>query len=208
MKSIPVTRLPAGQLEARETHRLAIEEEQGNFLSRALEIDPGIQVLGRVQLVLNAVLAQVDTEALAAISRDPAVLRVSPVRDYELALSETVTYIGARRVHDQGVDGSGIRVAVLDTGIDYNHSNLSGPGTLEAYESDYGTTPSDSRNTITDGLFPTEKVIGALTSLGKAGPMGHWPPTLTLLISTVTGLMWPTLLAERKVLRQGRPSML
>jgi hypothetical protein len=107
LKSSPVARLPAGQSATYEAHRLAVEEEQGRFLSRALKIDPGMQVLGRVQLVLNAVLAQVDARALAEISRDPAVLRVSSVVDYELALSETVPYIGALLVHDQGVDGSG-----------------------------------------------------------------------------------------------------
>jgi subtilisin family serine protease len=66
-------------------------------------------------------------------------LRIAPVRNYEPALSETVPYIGASSLHTQGVTGSGITVAVLDTGVDYTHANLGGPGTPEAYEAAYGT---------------------------------------------------------------------
>jgi minor extracellular serine protease Vpr len=178
LKNSPVGRLPAGQRATYETHRLAVEEEQAHFLNRALKIDPDMEVLGRVQLGLNAVLAEVDAAALAKISKDPAVLRISPVVDYELALSETGPYIGALPVHDQGIDGSGVRIAVLDTGVDYTHSNLFGPGTLEAYESAYGGAPSDPLNTTTDGLFPTDKVIGGFDFVGESWPSGPLAPDL------------------------------
>ncbi len=56
-----------------------------------------------------------------------------------MALSETVPYIGAADVQANGFDGSGIRVAVLDSGIDYTHANFAGPGTLAAYEAAYGS---------------------------------------------------------------------
>jgi hypothetical protein len=59
---------------------------------------------------------------------------------------------------------------VLDSGIDYTHRNLGGPGTLEAYEAAWGTSPSDPRNTTRDGLFPTAKVVDGYDFVGEAWP--------------------------------------
>ena len=36
-------------------------------------------------------------------------------------------------MRNQGIDGTGVKVGVLDSGIDYTHANLGGPGTAEAY---------------------------------------------------------------------------
>ena len=160
--------------KAREDQRNAIEAEQLDFLRRLLEVAPEAKVLGRVKLVLNAVLVEVGEDILPGLSRDPAVLRITPVFDYKLALSDTVPYIGGSAVQDLGVDGSGVRVAVLDTGVDYTHAHLNGPGTEAAYKAAYGAGPSDPRNSTTDRLFPTAKVVGGFYFVGEAWPAGPW----------------------------------
>jgi subtilisin family serine protease len=148
-----------------------VQAEQQTFLERVLD-EPNVRLLGQVQLVLNAVFAEVETDSLARLAQDPAVMRIAPVQNYEPALSETVPYIGASSLHTQGVTGAGVKVAVLDTGIDYTHANLGGPGTREAYEAAYGADPSDPRNTTTDGLFPTAKVVGGIDLIGENWPDG------------------------------------
>lgn len=41
-------------------------------------------------------------------------------------LEKSVPFIGADKVHKQGFDGKGIKIGVIDTGIDYTHSDLFG----------------------------------------------------------------------------------
>jgi subtilisin family serine protease len=136
-----------------------------------------IRALGGVEIVRlakahNAVIVSVDAARLPSIAKLAGVSMIRPVVDYELVLSETVPYIGAAAVQQLGFDGTGVRVAVLDTGVDYTHRNLGGPGTLAAYQAAYGTSPSDPKNTTRDGLFPTAKVIGGFDFVGE-----KWPGT-------------------------------
>jgi minor extracellular serine protease Vpr len=107
---------------------------------------------------------------LQTIALLPGVAKVRPVLRYQLDLSETVPYVGAKAAQTAGKDGTGVRVAVLDSGVDYTHRNLGGAGTLAAYEAAYGTGTADPRNTTRDGLFPTAKVIAGHDFVGEAWP--------------------------------------
>jgi subtilisin family serine protease len=150
----------------------AAKAQQDSFLSSVRAADRNARVIAQVQSVLNAVFVEVDAAALPKLAKDPRVVRIAPVADYQLDLSETVPYIGASAVQAKGFDGSGIKVAVLDSGIDYTHAHLGGPGTLAAYEAAWGTSPSDPRNTTLDGLFPTAKVVAGYDFVGE-----DWPNT-------------------------------
>lgn len=128
--------------------------------------------LARVTKTLNAIVVTVDAARIGAVAALPDVGSVGFLPDYQLDLRETVPYIGATKVQNAGFDGSGVRVAVLDSGVDYTHRNLGGPGTVEAYLAAYGTAPSDPRNTTRDGLFPTKKVYEGFDFVGETWPSG------------------------------------
>jgi subtilisin family serine protease len=170
LRTAPVTEQKAHGGAAQRAKR-GIKTEQTDLLARVLEADPNARVIAQVQVVMNAVFVKVDASVLPALANDPAVLRIAPVRDYELDLSETVPYIGAAAVQAAGYDGTGIRVAVLDTGIDYTHFNLGGSGNPDDYI-------LNDPNIIEPGTFPTAKVVGGYDYVGGQWTGGSGSPPL------------------------------
>ena len=79
--------------------------------------------------LVPAIAANVPPQAVAALRANPRVTVVeSDVRvfavDLELDDSWGAKRIGAGTVHQQGIWGVGVGVAILDTGIDYTHPDL------------------------------------------------------------------------------------
>ena len=136
----------------------------------------GGREVARMSKALNALIITISPSQAPALAALPGVLSVRPLHDYKLDLSETVPYIGATTVQAAGVTGAGVRVAVLDTGIDYTHKFFGGAGTAAAYQAAYGAGTGDSRNTTLDGLFPTAKVVGGFDFVGEAWPNGALAP--------------------------------
>lgn len=167
---------------AQQAHFGQLKQQQDQVVGRARQLDPDAVVLGSVQRALNAVMLRIDASALAGLASAPHVEGISPVVDYELDLSNTVPYIGATAAQDAGFTGEGVRVAVLDSGIDYTHVAFGGPGVREAYDAAYGENTLSGKNTkINDRyrgqvLFPTDKVVGGYDFIGEAWPFGPEQP--------------------------------
>ena len=65
------------------------------------------------------------------------------------------SYLGVSRVRDaQCLTGQGIRVAVLDSGVDYTHALFGGSGNVHDFEQ-----ATKSTSPRADGLFPTQRVV-------------------------------------------------
>jgi minor extracellular serine protease Vpr len=153
----------ADSATARERDNL--RRQQAALLSRVLALDPNARVIGQTQIILNAIFVEVDAAILPQLANDPAVTRIAPVGNYELDLFETVPYIGAAAVQAAGYTGKGVRVAVLDSGIDYTHAALGGSGDPLDYA---GNDPT----IIEPGTFPTAKVVGGYDFVGSSWPNG------------------------------------
>jgi minor extracellular serine protease Vpr len=147
----------------------AAKAQQDAFLGSVRAADPNARVIGQVQAVLNAVFVEVDAAALPRLAKDPRVVRIAPVGNYLLDLSETVPYIGAAAVQATGFDGTGIKVAVLDSGIDYLHAALGGSGN----PADFAANNPDI---IETGTFPTAKVVGGYDFTGPNWTGGTGSP--------------------------------
>jgi hypothetical protein len=169
--------------------RETVAAQQAAFINRILSVAPNAEVLATTQLAINSVVLSLDAADLAQLSRDTAITRVVPVSNYRQDLSETVPYIGGETVHSFGARGQGVRIAVIDSGIDYTHKALGGPGTQKAYEAAWAPLPpADSAQPIPvltsggylviddpatkadNGLFPSSKVIGGYDFVGE-----NWP---------------------------------
>ncbi len=88
----------------------------------------GGQIMHRYRLV-PAIAATIPPQAVTALRANPRVTVVeADVRvfalDAELEASWGVARIGAGPVHQDGVSGVGVKVAVLDSGVDYTHPDL------------------------------------------------------------------------------------
>lgn len=137
--------------------------QQDAFFTTVRAADPNARVIARVQSVLNAIFVEVDAAVLPALAQDPRVVRIAPVGLYEKDLAETVPYIGATAVQVTGFDGKGIKVAVLDSGIDYLHAALGGAGNPADFA-------ANAPNIIEPGTFPTAKVVGGYDFVGSTWP--------------------------------------
>jgi len=143
--------------------RINLRNEQADLLDRVYRLDPKARVVASTQLVLNAVFVEVDASVLPRLANDRAVMRIAPVGNYQLDLSETVPYIGASAVQAKGYTGKGIKVAVLDSGVDYTHADLGGSGDPADFA---GNDPT----VIERGTFPTRKVVGGYDFTGSVWP--------------------------------------
>jgi len=80
--------------------------------------------------IVNVIAASLPPQAIEALKKNPKIHYIEPdieitLEDLELDDSWGVKRIGAGLVHDSWNKGTGVKVAVIDTGIDYNHPDLS-----------------------------------------------------------------------------------
>jgi len=79
--------------------------------------------------LVPAIAATVPDNAISGLQANPNVLRVEPdlvgrAIDVELENAWGVRRIGAGQVHDLENQGSGVKVAIVDSGVDYDHPDL------------------------------------------------------------------------------------
>lgn len=85
------------------------------------------QITREYDTLFSGVAAVVDVAAIEDIRRLPNVAAVHEDVRVRAALTQSVPLIGATTVAGTyGVDGTGVKVAVLDSGIDYTHAALGG----------------------------------------------------------------------------------
>lgn len=165
--------------------------EQAAVEGALAQMSPEIKVLYRYRFVLNglAILAPRALEnefkkigGVSYVEREgsfaqPMLMEAAAARATarDIESKNSVSFIGGKRVHEElkvrtadgtevPVKGAGIRIGVIDTGIDFTHAMFGGPGTKEAYEA---IDPA-----VGEGVFPTTRVVGGVDLVGKTFDSG------------------------------------
>lgn len=150
-------------LAPRARARAARLAEQHATLQNSLQ-GLGARVTGRFTRVANALRVRVPEAEVEAISKLPGVRRVQRTRLYTRHLGVSVPFVGAPAVWSSaaaGVDGKGIRIGIIDSGIDYTHADFGGSGDVADFRANDPTR-------IEPGSFPTAKVVGGFDFAGDA----------------------------------------
>lgn len=172
VKSIPAgadARSPAAA-SATKKRVLAIEAEQSAL--EPLIVAEGAEIVARLSRLANAFQIATDEDTARRIARLPGVARVERVPVIEPSLLSAVPTVGAPAVWAgvPGLKGEGIRIGIIDSGIDYTHADFAGIGTADAYA-------ANDPKVIEPGSFPTTKIVGGFDFVGDAyNPSGGVGP--------------------------------
>jgi subtilisin family serine protease len=177
----------AGLTEAAAiAHQQALAQAQDRIAAQV--IARGGAVDARLTHAAAALAITIPGSALADLRALPGVAAIQPINDLELTqtaltdgaltLAQLNTLIESRDVHASGRTGRGVAIAIVDSGVDYTHAKLGGPGTEEAYyRARCGGAllrpddPScDPRIDPPLDLFPNAKIRGGFDLLGDVWP--------------------------------------
>ena len=133
-----------------------LETEQQTLINKISASVDGLVEMGNYTKVLNGFMAQVSFKDLDTIRALPGVKSVTKAPEHTIDLTNSVPLTQADLVWamgDTGYTGESIKIAVIDTGIDYTHAMFGTTGSVEAYA-------ANDPNVIEPGTFPTPKVVG------------------------------------------------
>lgn len=122
----------------------------------------GGKVTARFTRVAHALRLQIPEDQLERLATLPGVRRIQRVRLYSRHLTVSAPLVGAPRVWATpapGMDGRGMRIGIIDSGIDYTHADFGGSGKVADY------TDNDPTR-IEPGTFPTAKIVGGFDFAG------------------------------------------
>lgn len=147
-----------------------------NAITAAITAKGG-KVEKQLQSAYNGIRVRIQQSKAASLASLPGVTGVHAITPKTLDNTVSVPYIGAPQVwQDAGVTGKGVKVAIIDTGIDYTHADFGGPGTAAAYAS----AKADSTQTLpaNSTLFGPNapRVKGGYDFVGDAYAAGTTTP--------------------------------
>lgn len=162
-----------GKIEVDQSQVKAVLAEQEKALADLKALSTEVQVLYRYKMVLNGIAIAGPNSLLEKIKGIGNIAYIENSANFgrpiladtpastekeDLRLANSVKWIGAENLHAKNIRGQGVKVGIIDTGIDYTHAMLGGLGTEEAYKSVDPSKPAI--------LFPNKRVVGGMDFVG------------------------------------------
>ena len=152
------------QVPSARAYEAQLDDEHASFISRAVLVSPNLRVRTELRKLVNAVSIEVSDGELAAIAALPGVKRVQLVKEYHALLDASVPLINAPALWDRlggvGVAGQGMKIAILDTGIDITNPLFSDTG--------YSTPSGFPKTNNGSDALTNKKVIAAKSFIKPA----------------------------------------
>src|SRR3989454_929494 len=108
----------------------------------------GGTVVANYQAAYNGIKVRIAHDRVKELAALPGVVAVRPLQLMKPDNVRGIPLIGTPAVWQSlGLHGEGVKIAIIDTGIDYTHANFGGPGTADAYTEAHATEtlPADPR---------------------------------------------------------------
>jgi subtilisin family serine protease len=168
--SVAEVRSQSTDLEVSETTRETIVNDlrrQQDGLRSMIEAYGG-EVEATFQHAVNGIKVRIPASKLGFLTGLPGMVAIRNVAVYEMTNTQSVPYIGAPAVWQgpPGFHGEGIKVAIIDTGLDYTHANFAGPGTPAAYTAAHAAETAPANPALFGPAAP--KVKGGTDLVGDA----------------------------------------
>jgi minor extracellular serine protease Vpr len=95
----------------------------------------GARIVGQMQDAYNGIQVTVAQKNLAKLASLPNVVAIHAVPSFKPANINGVPFIGAPTAwQNTGATGTGVKVGIIDTGVDYTHADFGGTGTVAAFD--------------------------------------------------------------------------
>jgi subtilisin family serine protease len=154
-------RLSRGEKDGVKSQR---RNEQSAVTSQILAA--GGKIVGTFQSAVNGIKVQIPSNKIGALRQIVGVVDVKGVNTYQRD-----NVVGIPRVQAPAVwagvphfRGERMKVAIIDTGIDYTHANFGGPGTVAAFDAAFAASTSPASPALFGPLAP--KVKGGIDLVG------------------------------------------
>jgi subtilisin family serine protease len=160
------SRAPGKQISESERRSVADGlRSQQDAIEHSIEAMGGV-VLAKFQHAINGIKVRATPAQLASMALLPGVVGIKPVLTYKPMNAVSVPFIGAPAVWggNPAFHGEHIKLAILDTGIDYTHANFAGPGSAAAFKAAAATSTAPADPTLFGPNAP--KVKGGIDLVG------------------------------------------
>ncbi|WNF37280.1 S8 family serine peptidase [Bacillaceae bacterium IKA-2] len=163
-------------LDDADQETVVIVEVDGNNDDVQTEITKTLinaKVRKSFQTLFSGFSIQLQKKELAILEQIKGVKKIYPLQTYEVTLDESVPFIGGDHIRGkldadgERLTGKGIKIAVIDTGIDYDHPDLRGnyKGGYDVIDDD--SDPMETTKEQGASTFHGTHVAGIIAANGK-----------------------------------------
>ncbi|WP_409303220.1 S8 family serine peptidase [Peribacillus sp. SCS-155] len=127
---VKIPPLPPLSSTEKQTAIVTLKAAAEDQITRIKNQYPDIEIRKVYKLALNGLSVTASPEALKKLRADTAVESINQVSEYRAEMGESISFVGTDRIRNifdgknQRITGRGIRVGVIDTGLDYTHPDL------------------------------------------------------------------------------------